>query len=109
MHMKSFRNKPWQHPGLSTPFSSLAALGVTGTLAAAGVASSAVAATTPVEQQPSRDIGDRVAAIRDRLADPETASGLADRLRIERKDGLVQFANFNNWDNGWDNQGFNNY
>jgi hypothetical protein len=80
---------------------------VTGSLAAVSGTASATAARAATE--PAAGIGDRVAAIRERLADPDTASGVAKRLRIDRPDGLVQFANFNNWDNGWNNQGFNNY
>jgi hypothetical protein len=107
LNMNSFLKNMQQGSGKAVPFSSLVALGVTGALAAAS--GSAGASTTPVTKAPATDIGERVAAIRERLADPDTASGMAKRLRIDRRDGLVQFANFNNWDNGWNNQGFNNY
>lgn len=105
--MKSFLKSMPQGSRITAPFSSLIALGVTGALAA--ISANAGASTTPVTKASATDIGDRVAAIRERLADPDTASGMAKRLRIDRRDGLVQFSNFNNWDNGWNNQGFNNY
>ena len=60
-------------------------------------------------QLESQDIQARIAVIRDRLRDPETAAGIAKRLRVDRDGEVLTFANFNNWDNGWDNQGFNNY
>ncbi len=82
--------------------------GITGALIAAASGPAAAlptAASAPAES----DIGRRIAAIHERLTDPVTAHALAGKLKIARDDDLAQFANFNNWDNGWNNQGFNNY
>jgi hypothetical protein len=81
-----------------------------GTLLLAGVSGSLLAAPAALPAKvDAPGIQDRIKQIQQRLADPAAAKGIAGRLKIERDGELLTFANWNNWDNGWSNQGFNNY
>jgi len=94
--------------GAGTGTGRLWAVGVSGSLLAAS--GSAFGIAQPATSAPDvSGIRDRIALIQQRLADPATAADLAGRLRIDRDGEFLAFANFNNWDNGWNNQGFNNY
>jgi len=97
--------RPAHGPG--TRSTATCSLGVAGAMMAAS--SAAIAIPSATELPADADIGHRIAVIRQQLSDPATATKLADKLKIRREGGLVQFANFNNWDNGWNNQGFANY
>lgn len=106
MKPDSGSNATGRQDGQTDRASRLLTLGISGSLLAAS--GSVAADAAPAKGAPS-EMRDRIAMIKQRLADPVAASKLAGRLRIDREGELLTFANFNNWDNGWDNQGFNNY